>query len=92
MTFLFRKNVWQQYARCTGTFNKLHFTENVPGNLPVTKILKIGSDLTELWPRVCGLNFFVHPVYYAELRVHLCVQNDAREAARRAGPSATADT
>jgi len=50
LTFLFHKVVWQQYARCGGTFNKLHFTENLPGNLPVTKILKIGSDFTELWP------------------------------------------
>ena len=25
------------------------------------KILKIGKDLTELWPRVCGLSFLAHP-------------------------------
>jgi len=29
---------------------------------------------------------------FITLSVHLCVQHDAREADRRAGPSATADT
>ena len=48
------------YARYGGIFNN-HFTANVPENLPVKKNLKIGYDLTELWPRVCGLTFFGPP-------------------------------
>jgi len=49
------------YARCGGIFN-MHLTANLPRNLPV-KIFLIGSDLTELWSRVCGPAFLAHPVY-----------------------------
>ena len=40
------------HAKCGGNFN-IHSTANLSRNLSV-KFLKIGSDLTELWPRVCG--------------------------------------
>ena len=43
-------------ARCGAIFN-IRLTTNLPKNLPVKKF-KIGSDLTELWPRVCGPTFF----------------------------------
>jgi len=44
------------YARCGGIFNN-SLTTNLPRNLPVKKNLKVGSDLTESWPRVCGHTF-----------------------------------
>jgi len=35
----------------------------LPPHLAYVATLKIGSDLTELWPRVCGSTFLAHPVY-----------------------------
>jgi len=46
------------YAWCGGILN-IRLTTNLPTNLRDLK--KIGSDLTELWPRVCGRTFFGPP-------------------------------
>jgi len=48
------------YARCGEILNS-HFIANLRKSLQVKK-LKIGQDMTELWPWVCGIAFSVHPL------------------------------
>ena len=48
------------YAKLCGIFG-IHLTTNLARNLQVKKNV-IGSDLTELWPWVCGHTFLAHPV------------------------------
>jgi len=65
LVLTFHKVVWQHMKDVAG-FSILYFTAKLPRNMSVKKILKIGKDLTELWPRVCGLTFLAHPVQRAQ--------------------------
>jgi len=55
------------YARCGGSFD-IHLTTNSTRNFR-ENFLKIGSDLIELWPWVCGPTFWP-TLYFMFCRVH----------------------